>query len=554
MRLRLIVSALALIALPAAAAAPPKADLVVWGGPIYTAVDAHPTAEAVAVRGGRIVYVGARAGAAAEVGPKTRVIDLKGAALFPGFTDCHAHLREIGERELTLNLEGSKSVAEVKQRLSAWIATRHPKGVIYGMGWHEGGWPEHRFLERGDIDAVAPDQPVILERADGHALVANSAALKAAGITAATRAPEGGQILKGADGQPTGMLVDNAKRLVARLLPAPDRARKIEAYHAAFRVETAYGWTGVHYMSVDPEDVPLLEAMDARGEVPMRLYNAVLGVKAGPLMAAGPRQTPDGRITTRAIKLFMDGALGSRGAALFADYSDAPGNRGTFVTEPAVMRPILAQALKRGFQVSTHAIGDRANAEALSLYEETFRADPKAGAKARWRIEHAQILRPADIPRFQADHVIASMQPSHAIGDLHWAGQRLGEARLNGAYAWKSLLKSGAVVVGGSDAPVERGSPFIEFYAAVARKDLKGFSGPDWHPEERLTRAEALKLFTSSAAYARFAEKEIGTISVGKRADLSGFSVDLMTAPAAEIPNGRAVLTVVDGQVVYRAR
>lgn len=555
-RLDLALSAAALSALipiaPAAAAAP-KADLVIWGGPVHTAVDAHPTAQAVAVRAGRIVYVGARAGAAAEVGPKTKVIDLHGAALFPGFTDCHVHLSEIGERELTLNLEGSKSVAEVKRRLAAWIATHHPKGVIYGMGWHEGGWPEHRFLERGDLDAVAPDQPVFLERADGHALVANSAALRAAGITAATPAPEGGQILRGPDGQPTGMLVDNARALVAKLMPAPDEARKIEAYHAAFKVETAYGWTGVHYMSVDPADVPLLEAMDARGEVPLRIYNAVLGVKAGPLMAAGPRQTPDGLITTRAIKLFMDGALGSRGAALFADYDDAPGDKGTFVTEPAVMRPILAEALKRGFQVSTHAIGDRANAEVLSLYEATFEADPAAGARARWRIEHAQILRPADIPRFHSDHVIASMQPSHAIGDLHWAGQRLGEARLEGAYAWKSLLDSGAVVVGGSDAPVERGSPFVEFYAAIARKDLNGFSGPDWHREERLTRAQALKLFTSSAAYARFAEKDLGTIEVGKRADLSGFSADFMTVPPAEILKAHAVLTVVDGQVVYRA-
>jgi hypothetical protein len=526
---------------------------VIWGGPIYTAVDARPTAQAVAVRGGRIVYVGARAGAQAEVGPKTRIIDLKGAALFPGFTDCHAHLDEIGRRELTLNLEGSKSAAEVGHRLAAYIARRHPGGTIVGMGWHEGGWPEHRFLQRGDLDAVAPDQPVILMRADGHALVANSAALKAAGITAATPAPEGGQILKGPDGQPTGMLVDNAKALVGRLMPKETTADRIAAYREAFRVETAYGWTGVHFMSVPAADVPLLEAMDAKGEAPLRVYDAVTADQAGALMAAGPRATPDGRITTRAIKLFMDGALGSRGAALFADYSDAPGNRGTFITEPAHMRPILARALASGFQVSTHAIGDRGNAEALSLYEEAFKANPAAGARARWRIEHAQILRPADIPRFHADHVIASMQPSHAIGDLHWAAQRLGEARLKGAYAWNSLLKSGAVVVGGSDAPVERGAPLIEFYAAVARKDLTGFSGPDWRPEEALSRAEALKLFTASAAYARFAEGDLGTISVGKRADLSAFSVDLMTAPVAEIPRGHAVLTMVDGQVVYRA-
>ena len=548
----LLLAALA-AALPATATAAP-ADLVIWGGPIYTAVDARPKVEAVAVSHGRIAFVGGRAGAKALVGPKTRVIDLKGAALFPGFTDSHAHLGEIGERELTLNLEGSKSAAEVAQRLKAYIAEHHPAGLVEGVGWIETGWPEGRFLQRSDLDAVAPDLPVLLRRADGHALTANSAALKAAGIDETTPAPAGGQILKGPDGKPTGMLVDNAMRLVARLRTAPTREHRLAAFKAAFKVEAAYGWTGVHYMSVSWPDVPLLEEMDKAGHATLRVYNMVDAAQAGPLFENGPRATPDGRITTRGIKLYMDGALGSRGAKLFAPYSDAPAITGTYVTEPEKMRPVLARALARGIQVSTHAIGDKGNATALDLYEEAFKADPTAGKAARWRIEHAQILRPVDIPRFHADAVIASMQPSHAIGDFHFAPARLGKARLKGAYAWKSLLDSGAVVVGGSDAPVERGAPLIEFYAAVARKDLKGYSDADWHPEEKLSRAEALKLFTSSAAYARFAEKDLGTIEVGKRADLSGFSVDLMTAPETEIPKGHAVLTVVDGQVVYENR
>jgi predicted amidohydrolase YtcJ len=549
----LLIAALALAA-PANTAAAAPADLVIWGGPIYTAVDAQPKAEAVAVSHGRIAFVGGKAGAKALVGPKTRVIDLKGAALFPGFTDSHAHLREIGERELTLNLEGSKSAAEATARLKAYLAERKPTGLVYGRGWIETGWPEGRFLERKDIDAVAPDLPVILQRADGHAMTANSAALKAAHIDEATPAPAGGQILKGPDGKLTGMLVDNAMRLVAPLQHAPTRAERIAAFKAGFRVETAYGWTGVHSMSVDWADVPLLEDMDKAGDAPLRVYNAVDAIGAGPLFASGPRATKDGRITTRAIKLYMDGALGSRGAALFEPYSDAPTIKGTFITDPAAMRQAMAKALASGIQVSTHAIGDRGNATALDLYEETFKADPAAGKAARWRIEHAQILRPVDIPRFHADAVIASMQPSHAIGDFHFAPARLGKDRLKGAYAWKSLLDSGAVVVGGSDAPVERGAPLIEYYAAVARKDLKGYSDADWHPEEKLSRAEALKLFTSSAAYARFAEKDLGTIAVGKRADLSGFSVDLMTAPEATIPKGHAVLTVVDGRVVYENR
>jgi predicted amidohydrolase YtcJ len=547
-----LAAALALsVPLTATAAAAP-ADLVIWGGPIYTAVDAHPTVEAVAVSHGRIAFAGSHAGAKALVGPKTKVIDLAGSALFPGFTDSHAHLREIGERELTLNLEGSKSAAEVTQRLKAWIADH--KGPVVGGGWIETGWPEGRFLNRSDIDAVSGDTPVLLRRADGHAVVANTAALKAAHIDEATPAPFGGQILKGPDGKLTGMLVDNAMQLLSPARRPGTGVDRRAALKAAFRVETAYGWTGVHSMSVSWADVPLLEEMARNGEASLRVYNMVDYAQAGPLLTGGPRATPDGRITTRGIKLYMDGALGSRGAALFAPYSDAPTIKGTLITPPEVMKTALAKALKAGIQVSTHAIGDRGNATALDLYEQAFKANPAAGKAARWRIEHAQIIRPADIPRFKADSVIASMQPSHAIGDFHFAPARLGKDRLQGAYAWQSLLKSGAVVVGGSDAPVERGAPLIEFYAAVARKDLQGFSNADWHPEEKLSRAEALKLFTASAAYARFAEKDLGTIAVGKRADLSGFSVDLMTAPEAEIPKGHAVLTVVDGQVVYQHR
>lgn len=538
----------------AAAPAPAPADLVIWGGPIYTAVDARPKVEAVAVSHGRIAFAGTHAGAKALVGPKTKVIDLAGSALFPGFTDSHAHLREIGERELTLNLEGSKSAAEAAQRLKAYIAANHPRGFVYGRGWIETGWPEGRFLDKTDIDAIAPDTPVILQRADGHAMTVNSAALKAARIDGTTAAPDGGQILKGPDGAPTGMLVDNAMGLVRPLMGAPTREQRLAQFKAGFKVETEYGWTGVHYMSVAMDDVPLMEEMDRQGLATLRVYDMVDAAEAGPLFASGPRATPDGRITTRGIKLYMDGALGSRGAALFEPYSDAPGLKGTFITDPKVMAGYMDKALAKGIQVSTHAIGDRGNATALDLYEQAFKADPAAGNAARWRIEHAQILRPADIPRFKADSVIASMQPSHAIGDFHFAPARLGKDRLKGAYAWKSLLNSGAVVVGGSDAPVERGAPLIEFYAAVARKDLQGFSNADWHPEEKLSRTEALRLFTSSAAYARFAEKDLGTISVGKRADFSGFSVDLMTAPEAAIPKGHAVLTVVDGQVVYEHR
>jgi len=536
-------AALSLAASPALAQ-----NLWISGGPIYTGVAEHPTAEVVIVQGGKITFAGDPKTIRFKLDPTTETIDLKGAALFPGFTDAHAHLRGIGERELSLNLEGSKSAAEAAGRVKAYLAQRKGAGPVWGRGWIETGWPEGRFMNRGDIDAFSAGRPVLLVRADGHALVANSAALKAAGITEATKAPAGGEILKGPDGKLTGMLVDNAMALVRKLQLPPTEADRRAAFDAAFRVEAAYGWTGVHSMSVSWNDVGLLEKLNAEGKTPLRVYNAVDADQAGPLFAGGPRATKDGRITTRAIKLYEDGALGSRGAALFEPYADAPATTGLVRTPPGTMRAAMTKAKAAGIQVASHAIGDRGNANVLDLYAE------QGVDGLRWRIEHSQIVRPADIPRFAKLGVIASMQPSHAIGDLHFAPARLGEQRLSGAYAWESFLKSGAVVVGGSDAPVERGDPLIEFYAAVARKDLKGFSAPDWHPEEALSRAEALKLFTSSAAYARFAEKELGTIEAGRRADLSAFSVDLMTAPEAEIPKGHAVLTVVDGKVVYRKR
>jgi len=540
MKLALAVSA-ALFAVPAAAQ-----NLWISGGPIYTGVEATPTAEVVVVQDGRISFVGDPKTVRLKLNPGTETIDLKGAALFPGFTDAHAHLRGIGERELSLSLEGSKSAAEAMARVKAYLALRKPGGPVWGRGWIETGWPEGRFLNRGDLDPIAPDQPVLLVRADGHALVANSAALKAAGIDESTPIPAGGDVLKGPDGKLTGLLVDNAMALVRKLQLPPTEADRRAAFEAAFRVEAAYGWTGVHSMSVSWNDVGLLETLNAEGKTPLRVYNAVDAGEAGPLFAGGPRATKDGRIVTRAIKLYEDGALGSRGAALFEPYADAPGTTGLVRTPPERMAEAMAKAKAAGIQVAAHAIGDRGNANVLDLM-----AQQKV-PEARWRIEHAQIVRPADIPRFASLKVIASMQPSHAIGDLHFAPARLGEARLAGAYAWDDMRKAGVRVVGGSDAPVERGAPLIEFYAAVARKDLAGFSGPGWHPEQALSRAEALKLFTSSAAYARFAEAELGTIEVGKRADLSAFSVDLMTAPEAEIPKGHAVLTVVDGKVVYR--
>ena len=528
-------------------------NLIIHGGPIYTGVDGAPPAQQVTVVDGRITYVGPMR---LEQSPPDEYIDLKGAALFPGFTDGHAHLDGIGWRELTLNLEGSTSVADAMARLAAW-AEAHPEGPIVGRGWIETRWPEARFLTAADLDVAAPGRIVLLSRADGHAVAASSAALAAAGIDVSTVAPSGGEILKGPDGRPTGLLVDAAEQLVAGLMPQADPEALRDAYRAGFRVEAAYGWTGVHFMSAPWRDIPLLEAMAEAGEAPLRIYNSVTPDGAAALIAGGPRSVADGRIITRAIKYYADGALGSRGAALFEPYADRPDTTGLMQITGEEIVPLYEAALRGGIQIATHAIGDRGNASVAEWYKQALGAVPAAdrphGADVRWRIEHAQILRPSDYHWFRDLPIIASMQPSHAIGDFHFAPARLGDARLDGAYAWHSLVDMGVVVVGGSDAPVERGDPLIEFYAAVARADLEGFQGPDWRPGEAVDRTTALKMFTLWPAYASFREAELGTIEVGKRADFTAFSVDLMTAPVADILNGRAVLTVVDGVVVHRA-
>jgi len=538
------------------AAAAPAAfaqNLLIHGGTIYTGDPAQPTAEQVIVRDGRIVSVGAET---AVAGPADmRVIDLKGATLFPGFTDGHAHLDGIGWREMTLNLEGSTSVVEAMQRLSDW-ARAHPEGVIVGRGWIETHWPEKRFLTAADLDAAAPGRIVLLSRADGHAVAVSGAALAAAKVDATTLAPSGGEILKDASGQPTGLLVDGAMVLVEPLTPQADAAATRAAYRAGFGVYARYGWTGVHFMSAPWKDVPLLETMARDGEAPLRVYNSIDMGDARALMAGGPRDAGDGRVITRAIKFYADGALGSRGAKLFQPYSDRPDTSGLMLASREQVMPLYQEALRTGVQIATHAIGDQGNHDVAAWYEEALRSVPKSEwklADPRWRIEHAQIIRPADYHYFDELPIIASMQPSHAIGDLHFAAERLGDARLDGAYAWHTLVDRGVIVVGGSDAPVERGDPLIEFYAAVARRDLNGFQGPDWRPNEAVDRATALKMFTLWPAYASFREDELGTIEVGKRADFTAFNIDLMTVPAADIPKGHAVLTVVDGQVVYRA-
>ncbi len=467
--------------------------------------------------------------------------------------DAHAHLMGIGFRELTLNLEGSASIVELQARLKAWNAAHPGTEPLSGRGWIETHWPEKRFPTRADLDAVVPDRPVVLGRSDGHALVANSKMLALAGVTRDTKDPAGGQILRDAAGEPTGMLIDNAKALVQSKIPPPTPAQMREAAKLAVKLYASRGWTGMHSVSVAAADLPILEGLAKAGELPIRVDNFLDLNAAGDLLANGPSADPTGLVRVDGIKLYMDGALGSRGAALLEPYSDAPGD-GLILTPPDLISDTLAKARKAHAQVAIHAIGDRGNRLVLDLYEKAFADDPKALAAARFRIEHAQIVSETDKPRFAKLGVIASMQPSHAIGDLYFAPARLGEARLKEGYAWRDLWDSGAHMAAGTDAPVEKGDPLVEFYAATYRHALDGFAGPDWGLDEVLTRPQALSMMTQGPAYAVFHEKDLGDLAVGKAADISVFSVDLMTAPFADIPKAHAVMTVVGGKIVYDAR
>lgn len=535
-------------ALVAACAPRGAPDLIIHGGPIYTGVTETPV-EALRIRDGVFAVVGSLADARANA-RGAREIDLAGAAAFPGFTDAHVHLTGVGAAALTLDLVGTTSITDLQTRLRVYAAA-HAEGPIYGRGWIETHWPERRFPNRADLDAIVPDRPVLLERVDGHAAVANSAALQLARIDNNTANPAGGSIERDASGAATGMLIDNAMSLVQSQFPPPTATMVREALQHGARIYASRGWTGVHNMSTSLAEAQLFEEFAAAGDLPISADIYLTPDDAAAVLERGPYG--QGAVKVRGIKMYIDGALGSRGAALLAPYSDAHASTGLLVMPVEQIADIIRRAQEKNVQITTHAIGDRGNRLVLDAYRDAFANDPEALRAARYRIEHAQIIASEDIPRFAAQGVIASMQPSHAISDLHFAPARLGPNRLAGAYAWRALLDSGATIAGGTDAPVEKGDPLIEFYAATYRHDLSGFAGPDWHQEQAVTRAEALRMFTAAPAFATFSENERGAIEVGKRADVSVFSVDLMTAEPAAIPTALPVLTVSGGTVTHEA-
>ncbi len=515
------------------------------GGTIYTGLEDPATVDAIVVGpDGRILGTTpplSKDWSEEEV----ETIDLAGAVLFPGFTDAHAHLQGIGERELRFTLEGTASIDELVTRVEAELQGMAPGEILLGRGWIETGWPEGRMPSAADLDAVSPDNPVILIRSDGHALVANTPALKAAGIYDIAPDPAGGRTERDENFKATGIVIDESMYPVMALVEQPTYDQMQQALEIGAKTYAARGWTGIHNMSADREHGRLLKELDEGGRLPLRVYNAF--DPNGSEIAEG-RQHETSKVTNRAVKLYIDGALGSRGALLIEPYSDRPETSGLEILDIYGLHNEMMDAQENGVQLSIHAIGDLANRNILDKFEELG-----YGADLRWRIEHAQMLHPDDIDRLATSGLIPSMQPSHAIGDLHFAPARVGIDRLRGAYAWASLLRAGAVIAGGSDAPVEVGSPTIEFYAAVARKDLTGFSGEGWHPEEAVTRQQALKLFTTGPAFASFQENDLGTIETGKIADFTVFDRDLMTIPEAEILEAKPVMTVVAGEIVWSA-
>jgi predicted amidohydrolase YtcJ len=555
------------------------ASTVFINGNIYTMNERQAHAEAIAVKGDRIIFVGSNADAKKYQRNGARTVDFGGKTVVPGLTDSHCHIFGIGERELTLNLEGTNTLEEFLAKVKERVAKTEPGKWITGRGWIETFWKPPQFPTRADLDKIAPDNPVFLTRADGHAAIANSAALRIAGIEKETPNPFGGEILHDKQiGEPTGMLLDHAQELVRKNIPQPSEAERREAFVVGIKRELSLGWCQIQNAGSNLEDLPPMRQAFEAGQCKLRVYNALYGPGAAgaALLKDGPGLNEfDHRFTQRTIKVVFDGALGSRGAALLEPYSDAPETSGYLTQKEAELEPMFEEALRKGIQIETHAIGDRANRVILDLYEKAMKAVPLADRRiigapssreagvaelrppvasdVRWRVEHAQILTAQDIPRFAKLGLIASMQPSHAISDLFFAPARLGKDRLAGAYAWQSLLKSGATICGGSDAPVERGEPMIEFYAAVTRKSIKGESAEGWHPEQAVTREQALKMFTLAPAYAAFEEKDKGSIEPGKLADLTVLSADIMKIPEPEILKTTCTMTVIGSEVVYEA-
>ncbi len=527
---------------------------VFYNGRVYTMDEDHPYAEALVVAGSRIVFVGTGEGALEAAGPGARRYDLGGMTVIPGLVDAHAHFVGYALGRAALDLTGTGSLDEMLGRLEEGVESFGKGAWITGRGWDQNDWERGRFPVREDLDSVSPDNPVLLTRVCGHAAVASSRALAAAGIGRGTPDPEGGRIERDDSGEPTGVLIDGAIALVREVIPPLPREEKKRLMISAARACLAAGLTGTHEMGIDSETVGIYRELYDAGELPLRI-TAYFDGDSGDLdsvLAAGPmRDFAGGMFYLAGVKFYCDGSLGARSAALLEDYSDDPGNRGLLVTDPGVLLEKALACQASGFQVATHAIGDRANRIVLDIYEKMLESD--RGGGIHHRVEHAQVLSSRDIGRFASLGVVPSMQFTHCTSDMPWVEARLGSGRIEGAYAWRSLIEAGSWIPGGSDYPVESIDPLLGIYAAVTRQDPRGEPPGGWMPGQRLTIEEAVMAFTLYAARAAGREGELGSIEPGKFADLTILDSDLMKADPADIPRIKVVATVLDGKVEYRA-
>jgi predicted amidohydrolase YtcJ len=543
---------------------PREASMLLINGKIYPLDTDDHVAEAIALHGNKIAGVGKTSELLAEY-KNVRVIDLQGKTVIPGLVDGHGHMLGEGGYLQNLDLNGTTSPQQVADMVARKIKDVHAEQWVLGRGWDQNRWQKEEFPTHDILDKISPNNPVVLRRVDGHAMWVNAKVLQIAGVSSSTPDPDGGKIYRDAKGNPTGIFVDNAMDLIDRVIPELTTEEIGQRLRYALDECAKLGLTEVHDMGVDLQTIETYKKLIENGECPLRIYAAIDYLTAQLDESKGRTNTwkyylthgkevgyGNGMLNVRAVKLYMDGALGSRGAALLDQYSDDPGNRGLTIMHESQIDTICEQAAANGFQVCVHAIGDRANHIMLNEYEKILGNLPKNSLSPRWRIEHCQVLEPSDIPRFKQIGILPSMQPTHATSDMYWAELRLGPERIKGAYAWQSLLKTGVNIIGGSDFPVESPNPLWGIYAAVTRSDRAGYPQNGWRSEECMTRLQAIRAFTTNAAYGAFEESIKGQIQPGQWADLTVLSKDIMQIPAAEILTTAVEMTIVNGKIVYQ--
>ncbi|MEJ7759068.1 MAG: amidohydrolase [Gemmatimonadaceae bacterium] len=535
--------------------APRAADLIVVNARIYTVDESRPFVSAIAVRDGRVLFAGSDREVRSLAGPRARVIDGGGRAVIPGMVDAHAHLLGLGQSLRNVQLAGSATYEEVIARTVARARQLKPGEWVVGRGWDQNLWPDKQFPAHDALSRALPDNPVVLTRVDGHAILANAMAMRLAGVSASTKDPTGGRVVRAANGAPSGVFVDNAEGLIGRVVPDLSGDQTRDAVLAAVAEANRWGLVGIHDAGASRRTIDISESHARQGRFNLRNYVMISDDSADIMhyMRRGPQSgLHDGRLWIRSIKLYSDGALGSRGAALLASYSDDPANTGLLVSAPAHIQRVSTLALRNGFQVNVHAIGDRGNRIVLDAFDAALRTVPSAGH--RFRVEHAQVIAPADIPRFATLGVIPSMQASHQTSDMRWAEARVGAQRVKGAYAWRSLLNTGVIIPNGSDFPVEEVNPLISFHASVTRQDGTDWPAGGWYPDQVMSRSEALKSMTIWPAYAAFQEESMGSLAPGKYADFVILDRDIMRVPAGEILKTQVVSTFIGGRPVYERK